>query len=311
MPLIAELPGDVSKGQMSHFAYVTFLTGNGDYVKGVVGLAKSLKEVKSLYPLVVAVGKDVPQEHRSLLRSHGCLIREVEPIYPPEGHDVKFAMKYYVVNYTKLRIWEFDNFTWMVYLDADMLVARNIDELFFQPVGSFRAVLDCFCESTWSHSPQYKIGYCQQVPHKVKWTLNEPQPAPYFNAGMFVFEPSKATFAKMMQMLKSTLPTPFAEQDFLNKYFEKVFKPLSQEYNLVMAMLWRHPENINVAEVKVIHYCAEGSKPWRFNPNAEHMDIPVVRDLVDKWWKVYYSSLRSDSSESVVFSDSSDSVVFF
>ena len=32
-------------------AYVTFLAGNGDYVKGVVGLAKGLRKVKSAYPL--------------------------------------------------------------------------------------------------------------------------------------------------------------------------------------------------------------------------------------------------------------------
>ncbi|PKD78445.1 hypothetical protein CWS33_30245, partial [Escherichia coli] len=36
-------------------AYVTFLAGNGDYVKGVVGLAKGLRKVKSAYPLVVAI----------------------------------------------------------------------------------------------------------------------------------------------------------------------------------------------------------------------------------------------------------------
>lgn len=32
-------------------AYVTFLAGDGDYVKGVVGLVKGLRKVKSAYPL--------------------------------------------------------------------------------------------------------------------------------------------------------------------------------------------------------------------------------------------------------------------
>lgn len=39
-------------------AYVTFLAGDGDYV---VGLAKGLRKVNSLYPLVVAVLPDVPE----------------------------------------------------------------------------------------------------------------------------------------------------------------------------------------------------------------------------------------------------------
>ncbi|KAH9319278.1 hypothetical protein KI387_021047, partial [Taxus chinensis] len=66
---------------------------------------------------------------------------------------------------------------------------------------------------------------------------------------MFVFEPSKLTFDSMIETLMSTTPTPFAEQDFLNMYFQKM-------YNLVLAMLWRHPENVDLDEVKVVHYCA-------------------------------------------------------
>lgn len=91
-------------GGYSRRGYVTFLAGSGDYVKGVVGLAKGLRKVKSEYPLVVAVLPDVPEEHREILRSQGCIIHEIEPIYPPENH-VQFAMAYYVINYSKLRIW--------------------------------------------------------------------------------------------------------------------------------------------------------------------------------------------------------------
>lgn len=86
-------------------AYVTFLAGNGDYVKGVVGLAKGLRKVGTAYPLVVAVLPDVPEEHRRMLVAQGCVVREIEPVYPPENQ-TQFAMAYYVINYSKLRIWE-------------------------------------------------------------------------------------------------------------------------------------------------------------------------------------------------------------
>ncbi len=39
-------------------------------------------------------------------------------------------------------------------------------------------------------------------------------------------------------------------------FFEKTYKPLPLVYNLVLAMLWRHPENVEVEKVKVAHYCA-------------------------------------------------------
>lgn len=91
--------------QDSDRAYVTFLAGNGDYVKGVVGLAKGLRKVKSAYPLVVAILPDVPEEHRRILMEQGCIVREIEPVYPPENQ-TQFAMAYYVINYSKLRIWK-------------------------------------------------------------------------------------------------------------------------------------------------------------------------------------------------------------
>ena len=89
-------------------AFVTFLAGNGDYVKGVVGLAKGLRKVKSAYPLVVAILPDVPEDHREILRSQGCIVQEIVPIYPP-NNQVQFAMAYYVINYSKLRIWNVSN----------------------------------------------------------------------------------------------------------------------------------------------------------------------------------------------------------
>ncbi|KAF8408255.1 hypothetical protein HHK36_007403 [Tetracentron sinense] len=268
-------------------AYITFLAGNGDYVKGVVGLAKGLRKVKSAYPLVVAILPDVPEEHREILRSQGCIVRQIEPIYPPQNQ-IQFAMAYYVINYSKLRIWNFEEYSKMVYLDADIQVYENIDHLLDAADGYFYAVMDCFCEKTWSHSPQYSIGYCQQCPKKVTWPTEMGSPPPlYFNAGMFVFEPSRLTYESLLETLQITPPTPFAEQDFLNMFFQRMYKPIPPLYNLVLAMLWRHPENVELEKVKVVHYCAAGSKPWRYTGKEFNMDREDIKMLVAKWWDIY------------------------
>jgi inositol 3-alpha-galactosyltransferase len=47
----------------------------------------------------------VPESHRRILVSQGCIVREIVPVYPPENQ-TQFAMAYYVINYSKLRIWE-------------------------------------------------------------------------------------------------------------------------------------------------------------------------------------------------------------
>ncbi|GLT31807.1 hypothetical protein SLA2020_065160 [Shorea laevis] len=268
-------------------ASVTFLAGNGDYVKGVVGLAKGLRKVKSKYPLVVAILPDVPGDHRKILVEQWCIVKEIEPVYPPENQ-TQFAMAYYVINYSKLRIWNFVEYSKMVYLDGDIQVFENIDHLFDMPNGKFYAVMDCFCEKTWSHTPQYMIGYCQQCPDKVQWPAElGPKPPLYFNAGMFVFEPGLSVYDELLRKLKITTPTPFAEQDFLNMFFREIYKPIPSIYNLVLAMLWRHPENIELEKVKVVHYSAAGSKPWRFTGIEQNMDREDIKMLVNKWWDIY------------------------
>ncbi|XP_024007347.1 galactinol synthase 10 isoform X1 [Eutrema salsugineum] len=260
-------------------AYVTFLAGNQDYWMGVVGLAKGLRKVKSAYPLVVAILPDVPEEHRQILVAQGCIVREIEPVVPPENQ-VGYAMAYYVINYSKLRIWEFVEYEKMIYLDGDIQVFGNIDHLFDSPSGYLYAVRDCFCEGSWSKTPQYKIGYCQQSPEKVTWPVDSlgPPPPAYFNAGMLVFEPSLVTYEDILQVVKVTAPTSFAEQ------------PIPTTYNLVLAMLWRHPEHVDLDQINVVHYCAKGSKPWRFAGAEEHMDREDIKMLVKKWWEIYEDS---------------------
>lgn len=76
-------------------------------------------------------------------------------------------------------------------------------------------------------------------------------------------------------------------QDFLNIFFRDIYRPIPSDYNLVLAMLWRHPENINLNNVKVVHYCAAGSKPWRYTGEEENMNRNDIKKLVKMWWDIY------------------------
>ncbi|PSS18971.1 Galactinol synthase [Actinidia chinensis var. chinensis] len=259
-------------------AYVTFLAGDGDYVKGVVGLAKGLRKAKAAYPLVVAVLPNVPEEHRRMLVAQGCLLRDIEPVHPPEN-GTGLARAYYAINYCKLRIWEFVEYHKMIYLDGDIQVFGNIDHLFELPDNHFYAVADCVCEG-WEAE--------KGCPDKIPWSWElGPKPAVYFNAGMFMFEPSLSTYDDLFATLKVTPHTPFAEQDFLNMFFRDIYKPIPPIYNLLLANLWRHTDDIELDKVKVVHYCFEGSKPWRYNGKGKYMDREDVRMLVNMWWDIY------------------------
>ena len=45
-------------------------------------------------------------------------------------------------------------------------------------------------------------------------------------------------------------------------YFREKYRPIPNIYNLVLAMLWRHPENVELEDVKVVHYCAAVSEQY-------------------------------------------------
>ena len=69
-------------------------------------------------------------------------------------------------------------------------VFENIDHVDL-PDDQFHAVMDCFCEKTWSNTPLY------------------------FNAGFFVYEPHLSTYHDLLDTLQVTNPTTFAEQLYI------------------------------------------------------------------------------------------------
>ncbi|VVB03032.1 unnamed protein product [Arabis nemorensis] len=235
-------------------AYVTFLAGNLDYWMGVVGLAKGLRKVKSAYPLVVAILPDVPDDHREILRAQGCIVREIVPVHPPENQ-AGYAMAYYVINYSKLRIWEFVEYEKMIYLDGNIQVFSNIDHLFDTPSGYLYAVNDCFCEGTWSKTPQSRSVTANSHRKRCRGRLK-----------VTVHHHRCTSTPRQLQA------NPFDIQPRTSY------------------MLWRHPECVDLDEIKVVHYCAKGSKPWRYTGDEEHMDREDIKMLVKKWWDIYQDS---------------------
>ena len=58
-------------------------------------------------------------------------------------------------------------------------------------------------------------------------------------------------------------------------FFNDIYKPISPVYNLVLAMLWRHPENIEFDKVKVVHYCANVSIRFVYSHNLKFKKISI------------------------------------
>ena len=155
---------------------------------------------------------------------------EIARIAPPRAG----AHRHFLDQFSKLRLWTLDarGFRAVVYLDADTLVRRPLDELFRLP-HAFAAVPDVYAGA---RAAGYGLA---------------------FNAGVLVLRPDSALFADMLAKSASArYPALEAEQAFLNLYFGAEALRLPYAYNANLAIRERTPALWDAlqTEMRVLHF---------------------------------------------------------
>ena len=298
-------------------AWITLLT-NSAYASGVKALSNSLSVVDTEYPLVVMLTDGVPPEVQAELAAlDGCELLRVEPLALPAGsgdRQAAYLKAHFAECWTKLRLWEQTQFERVVYLDADMVVLKNMDELLERDDGCGRslpddggagacrigarigAVHECFCAV-----PRGCVACAHLAPMSPKSAPPPPPPGSYFNAGLLVLRPSRAVFEHMTSALAAfdLSACPFAEQDFLNDYFRGAWAALPWYYNATKTLYACHREDGShragnepsgtasgsgrpalwaLNEVRNLHFTM--AKPWNLKDPA-HKGFERLNKL---WW---------------------------
>jgi alpha-N-acetylglucosamine transferase len=250
-------------------------------------LRASLEKAGSVHPLVVLVTDGIDAAVRQELRDDGCLLRDVEPLRPGSDLQANYANARFAEVWTKLAAWQLTEFERIVFLDADMLVTQNMDELFALdlPVGHIAASHACRC------NPNRIASYpASWVPDNCAYT-DRPDGArdhtdpveDYLNAGFLVLTPDRRVFSDMVAQLARVDDLsrfPFAEQDFLNEYYLGRWQPLPYVYNALKTLPHQHPSLWDLSEVKNIHYIID--KPWEKELDTADRYYPVNK----LWWDV-------------------------
>ncbi|GKV01501.1 hypothetical protein SLEP1_g14051 [Rubroshorea leprosula] len=161
----------------------------------------------------------------------------------------------------------------MIYLEGDVQVYSNIDDLFDFNDG-------------YIYAPR------QPWPEFLMWPteFGTPKPSYYFNASMFVFEPGAPIFNDLLVLLNIITSIPLIPLDaqlhvliLLNKFFWKKLMGLPEHNYMALTMLQNHNESVDLNDVKVIHYCSPELRPWRFTPERVNVDVELVNKLKEKW----------------------------
>lgn len=117
--------------------YITLLSSD-DYLPSVLVLNESLKRVNSLYPLTVAVTRDLSESTISALRKFKINIEFIDRFtLDSEEFSVFLKNKPQILNtLSKVELFKLTNYDKLVYLDSDSIILKNIDDLFKYPDGS-------------------------------------------------------------------------------------------------------------------------------------------------------------------------------
>ena len=233
-------------------AYISILTTE-DYLPGLLVLNASLKSVKSLYPLHVLLAPTISKKVTDILDNYSISYSVLsQAINNPTDIDIHHR---WFSTYYKLAVFDQIQYQKIVYIDADMLILRNIDELF-----------EC------KHMSATNAG--SMLPKKRdRRHLN-------LNSGLVVIEPSHLLFSDMMnkvgriESLKSgggEKPIRGSDQDFINAYFSKWPDQddlhLDHKYNIFHYHLDEYNKlfGYTIADsprpISVVHY-ASYLKPW-------------------------------------------------
>eukprot|EP00249_Psilotum_nudum_P019938 c27485_g4_i1 orf=571-1527(+) len=160
-------------------------------------MMQSLLRLNVNADLVVIASKDVPHKWAQTLRNEGIRVHSVDNIPNPYKNQPDFDQRF-LLTLNKLYAWNLVDYERVVMLDADNLFLKNTDELF--QCGQFCAAF---------------INPC------------------IFHTGLFVLEPSKETYHKLRQGLKTIENRDGADQGYLMAYF----------HDLLERPLFRPPAN--------------------------------------------------------------------
>jgi lipopolysaccharide biosynthesis glycosyltransferase len=217
-------------------------------LQGVLALNQSIKDA-SKYPLLVLC-YNVFKTTTDILDKNDVQYRVINMISSP--HE---AARYRGV-YTKIHVFKLIEFDRVIFLDADTIMLKNVDDLFTQDIEFGATAL-----------------------HGVE--LNDKE----FSPGMMVVKPSGAVYSDLM-IQKDVTPTyDGGDQGFLNKFFEDKWYHIPDEYHVTKRIFKHHQDKWNamLGNVRILHY--PGSKPWSSEPRTPFEQ--GYEKLESIWQKVY------------------------
>ena len=261
--------------------FLTVLSSD-KYLLGVLTLYKSLFNTGTKYPFYVAITNDISKESIAVLENDNINIIKIDSnIQLPEeikNKNTKSGYSQWNNTLQKLSIIQLTRFKKIVYLDSDMLILNNIDELFNK-----------------KHMSAVVAGAL--IPGREERKL--------LNSGLMVIEPKKnlgTNIAKTID-IDSKNKEYFGDQDLIQEYYNEWDKngelQLNHKYNVFIKDLEFYCKKCNYNtkknnknSISVVHFVGE-KKPWMLSKNEllKYL-LSLIKNTEFNTLKVYLKYLK-------------------
>uniref|UniRef100_A0A060SWD9 glycogenin glucosyltransferase n=1 Tax=Blastobotrys adeninivorans TaxID=409370 RepID=A0A060SWD9_BLAAD len=233
-------------------AYVTLLFSD-DYLVGVLTLAHALRETGTERQIVVLVTESVSQASRDAIEQVFDSVIDVKHVENPHPNSTEFVLlnrPELQPSYSKIALWGIP-YKKVVYLDADVLVTRNIDDLFEVEIGPLQVAA----------APD--IGWPD-----------------IFNSGVLVAVPNKEALTDLTARASHNQSFDGGDQGLLNQYFENSWVRIPFAYNVTPSTSYQYAPAFRhfQSQVRNVHFVGS-VKPW--SPHSEQSD-----QYVQQWHQI-------------------------
>lgn len=229
---------------MDELSYVTIISTD-NYLIGALALSKSLKRVKSKYPLTIILSKNIDKSIDKILQQKDInYIRLTDTIEETKNNkDPEYL--HWSNTFDKLFIFELIQFKKIVFIDSDMMIVNNIDHLF--EMKHMSAVM----------SDRINDPTCCQL-----------------NSGLIVLEPQIGILNQMKGLIQdvSIKYQNFGDQDIIRLYFQdwknshelKLDNGYNMYYSDTKNFIQQGYSLSGAKKIYVIHFVG-AKKPWNYS----------------------------------------------
>ncbi|KAF9958767.1 hypothetical protein BGZ72_010984 [Mortierella alpina] len=259
-------------------AFITLLTNNS-YASGALVLGHSLRAAQTSKQLAILITASVSRAIRDRLAAVYDAVIEIGEIDSRSTANLQLLGRPELgITLTKIHVFNQTQYSKVVFLDADTLVLRNIDELFDTAANG--ALDDPDRNKRFAAAPDAGWPDC-------------------FNSGVFVCRPSYADYTGLIEMAGQQGTFDGGDQGLLNSYFSGWSRGDSSNrlpfvYNTTPSSVYSYAPAFQQYKDKlaVIHFVGS-FKPWQWLRFADGTVFPRNTSssdsitLVQQWWNVF------------------------